>query len=499
MIMNKMMPVIMNDQFERLAVIDDYNSFIWSTRYYTSGDFQIMIDVSKTNYQLFMKGYYVVRDDDDDNVGIIEDVKIQRNEDAHEVLIVTGRFLDAIIARRIIAKQTTVTGKISDCIEQLLTDNIINPEIAARQIDNFTIDSYEIATTMQAQYTGKNLLDTISDICKTYGIGYKVTLNDDNEFVFQLYEGEDRTYDQTVNPWVVFSDTYDNLLSSEYEENYRNIATAVLVAGEGEGLDRKTTWVSSEYDPIGNNILTNDNVSDYNLSDYNYSDGVYTGTITSSYGGLQINTDDLLTAGNVYVIKYKNQKTAGELISIGGHNAAFTQYSFTVDGQNAGSYQNGYALSDDTDVHEIVYVGKFNGSGASNLNFYIQPNRGSTTSISFKVTDLEIYVSQGIIGLDRYEVYKDQRNIRSNDGEISDDEYQELLEESGKESLTKYTTAFSGKVYFDSITYKEDINVGDLCVIENSRWGIYLNTRLVEVIESVNEAGEYSITPTFGI
>lgn len=349
MIMEKMMPVIMNDQFERLAIIDDYNSFIWATRYYTSGDFQLMVDVSAEHMQLFMKDYYVVRDDDE-NVGIIEDITIQRNEDAHEVMVVKGRFLDAIISRRIIAVQTTVNGKVSACIEQLLTENIINPAISDRKIANFVISTYEINTIMHAQYTGKNLLETISDICKTYGVGYKVTLNADHEFVFQLYEGIDRTYDQNANPWVVFSDKYDNLLSSQYEENYQKIANAVLVAGEGEGLDRKTVWVTD----------------------------------------------------------------------------------------------------------------------------------GST-------------------GLARHEIYKDQRNIRSNDGEISDDEYEELLEESGKESITKYTTAFTGKVYFDNITYKEDIGVGDLCVIENSRWGIYLNTRLVEVIESVNEAGEYSITPTFGV
>ena len=349
MIMEKMLPVIMNDQFERLAVIDDYNSYIWSTRYYTSGDFQLCIDASQANMQLFQKDYYVVRDDDE-NVGIIENIMIQRNEDLHEVLIVRGRFLDAILARRIIAVQTTVSGKISACIEQLITENVINPSEVARKISNFTIESYEINTTMEAQYTGKNLLDTISGICKTYGIGYKVTLNEDNEFVFQLYEGVDRTYDQNTNPWVIFSDTYDNLLSSEYEENYQQLANAVLVAGEGEGLDRITAWVSD----------------------------------------------------------------------------------------------------------------------------------GST-------------------GLARHEIYKDQRNIRSDDGEIPEEEYIELLKESGKESMTKYTTAFTGKVYFNSVTYKQDIGIGDLCVIENSRWGIYLNTRLVEVIESVNEAGEYSITPTFGV
>ena len=346
--MNKMLPVIMNDQFERLAIIDDYSSFIWSTRYYTTGDFQLIVNADDKYMNLFVKGYYVVRDDDE-NVGIIETITIDRNEDGNDVMVVKGRFLDSIIARRIIAVQTTVSGKISACIEQLLDENIINPDDSDRQISNFIIDSYEIATTMQAQYTGKNLLETISNICETYGIGYKVTLNSDNEFVFQLYEGVDRTYDQSVNTWVIFSDTYDNLLSSQYEENYSNVVNAVLVAGEGEGLDRTTAWITD----------------------------------------------------------------------------------------------------------------------------------GST-------------------GLERYELYKDQRNIRSDEGEIPAEEYTKLLQESGKESMTKYTSAFTGVVYFDNIRYKTDVNIGDICVIENAKWGISINSRLVEVIESVSETGEYSIIPTFG-
>lgn len=344
----QLLPVVMTDQFIRLAVIDDYSSFIWSSRYYTTGDFQLIVDATPEYMSLFKEQYYIVRDDDE-NVGIIEDIFVERTEDGNDRLIIKGRFIDSVIGRRIIAEQTTVSGKISDCIEQLLDENIINPSNAARQIDNFVIDSYEVATAFQAQYTGKNLLETISAICETYGIGYKVTLNADHEFVFKLYEGVDRTYDQNVNDWVIFSDTYDNLISSEYEENYQKVVTSVLVAGEGEGLDRKTAWVGDD-------------------------------------------------------------KT----------------------------------------------------------------------------------------GLERYEVYKDQRNIRSNNGEIPDEEYIELLKEAGKESLTKYTTAFTGKVYFENIKYKTDIGLGDLCVIQNDNWGIYINSRLVEVIESVDETGAYTITPTFG-
>ena len=66
-------------------------------------------------------------------------------------------------------------------------------------------------------------------------------------------------------------------------------------------------------------------------------------------------------------------------------------------------------------------------------------------------------------------------------------------------TLTLDTAAFTGTVYFENVKYKEDVNVGDMCVIENSRWGIYMTSRLVEVIESVAESGEYSIVPTFGV
>jgi len=344
------LPIVMNTDFERLAVIDDYISFIWTTRYYTCGDFELCVDVNETNVDLFQKGYYIIRDDDE-NAGVIEQIHIQKNEDHHEMLIISGRFLPCILARRIIAQQTVVDGTVAACVNKLLTDAIINPAISARKISNFILGTYSTSQTMQAQYTGDNLLDTINAICQTYGIGYKVILNDDNEFVFSLVQGTDHSYEQSANPYIVFSDEYDNLLSSQYEEDYREIATDVLVAGEGEGLDRRTLWVSE----------------------------------------------------------------------------------------------------------------------ATNT------------------------------GLDRYEVYKDQRNLQSNGGEISDAEYEAQMRESGLESITTITTAFTGTVYFGNLQWKQDVNIGDICVIENKKWGIYINSRLVEVIESVAESGEYSIVPTFGI
>lgn len=349
MTMKEILPIVMNDQFETLAIIDDYVSLIWSSRYYATGDFELVVNVSDRYMDLFKQDYYIKRDDDE-NVGVIEKISIQRSEDGKNIMVVSGRFLDCLLARRIIATQTTLAGKFSACILQLLNDNVINPAIADRRISNFIADTGSFTDAIDAQYTGKNLLEVICDLCKTYSIGFKVTLNNQNQFVFSLYQGDDHSYDQDVNPWIVFSDQYDNLLSANYEENYTNISTAVLVAGEGEGVDRTTVWV---------------------------------------------------TDGNT--------------------------------------------------------------------------------------------------GISRHETYLDQRNIRSNGKKIKPAKYIKLLQQAGKGALTAYTTAFAGVVYFDSDTYRNQVKLGDICVIENTEWGISINSRLVEVIESVSETGEYSVVPSFGL
>lgn len=346
-----MVPIIANTGFQRLCILDDYISFIWTSRYYTSGDFEICTGLSDLALSVLRYGFFVFREDRDD-VGIIEKLDIQKDADGKEMIIASGRFVTSILGRRIVAVQTQINNAyVDDAVYTLIDDNVINPDIPERAIPNFEIEeSFTTTKKITIQITGKNLMESIQHICEPVGIGYKVTV-ENGDFVFKLYEGTDRSYGQSVNPYIVFSDQYDNLFSSEYQENYADIVTDVLVAGEGEGLDRKTIWASRA----------------------------------------------------------------------------------------------------------------------------------------------------GLSGLERYEKYQDARNMSTNEGEIPDQEYYEQLEAVGLEAITSYVASFSGEVDFNSVRFGVDVFLGDICTVENKRWGIFLNCRLVEVIESVDEAGAYTITPTFGI
>lgn len=338
---------IMNKEFKKLGVIEDA-SVIWTTRYYDVGDFEIYVGTTQKYIDWLQSGNYVERLDDD-KIGIIEDIKITYDAEGTEYLTATGRFAESILERRIVWQQTQLSGTVENGLRNLINSNIINPINEDRKISIIELGPLKGYTErLDAQYTGDNLLEINKKVSLANQIGFKFNFNN-SKFSYELYKGIDRSYNQTKNPFVVFSDKYDNLLTSEYELNTSNLKNVALVAGEGEGTARKTLVV---------------------------------------------------------------------------------------------------------------------GNGT---------------------------------GLNRYEIFVDARNLSTNSGEISTSEYNNALNEKGLESIVTITQAFSGEVDLNlNYTYKKDFFLGDIVTIENSKWGIFINSRIIEIIESEDENG-YKITPTFGI
>lgn len=239
---------IANTEFENIFVLDSYNSLIWTDRYNSYGDFEIYTNMNMSLLEYLKQDYYIRRDGSE-YVMIIEKILIKSDVEEGDKLTVSGRSLESILDRRIIWGQKTVTGNLQDAIETLLNENIISPSKPERKIDNFIFEEStdEIITslTIDAQYIGDNLYDVIKKICEERSIGFKITLNDNNQFVFKLYSGVDRSYEQTDNPYVVFSPSFDNLLSTNYMESKSSYKNVSLVGGEGEGSARKFTAVGN--------------------------------------------------------------------------------------------------------------------------------------------------------------------------------------------------------------------------------------------------------------
>lgn len=231
---------LLDSNLNQLYIVDSYESLIWVTRYNDNGDCEIKISANYNILKMFKECTYITREDDD-MVCRIEKIELVTDVEEGDYLIVTANDCKKILEQRIVWKQTNFNGKVEDYIRKLINDNIINPTLTSRKINNFTLDTKKNFTeTINQQVSYDNLGSKIQELCKTYSWGDKVTINNSKQFVFSLYKGTDRS------AYVQFSDDYENLAATNYSEDISDIANTALVAGEGEGVDRITTTVGNE-------------------------------------------------------------------------------------------------------------------------------------------------------------------------------------------------------------------------------------------------------------
>ena len=230
---------ILNPQKEIIKVLDSSSSVIWTRRYFECGDFEIYMKADSEILKYLTEDNLIMRFDSP-MTGIIENTEVNTDPENGDYITVIGRDLKSLLMRRTVWKQTTLTGTVRAGLTQLLNENVINPTDSTRKIPTLVLGDLSVGTMeMSGQYIGQTLYDVIVEICKTYGLGWDITLDDNFNYVFKLYAGVDRSYDQDVNDWVVFSPDFNNLLNTTYRRDLTNMKNVANVAGEGEGLLRR--------------------------------------------------------------------------------------------------------------------------------------------------------------------------------------------------------------------------------------------------------------------
>lgn len=230
---------LLDSDLQERAVIDVFASLIWTKRYYTYGDFELYVPASEDLTTALNDCPYVMRDDDD-SVMIIENVRISTDVENGDYYAITGRSLESILTRRVVWEQTNLAvNDPAQAVYALLEENVTEPEIEARSMPNFVIDdTFSAIGSLKMQITGTELAEAITNICKPYGIGWKITRGDSGEMVFALY--------QRGAVDVTFSPEFDNLITSQYYQNSEAFKNVALVAGEGEGTSRRRYTVEAD-------------------------------------------------------------------------------------------------------------------------------------------------------------------------------------------------------------------------------------------------------------
>lgn len=243
---------VLNSSMECVAVLDSYISFIWTDRYNEAGDFELVIPTTFPSAKYIKRDFYL-RIPNSRKLMIVESIKIETDVEDGNTYDITGRSLESILDRRIVWKQTNVNGSVQNALKKLIDDAIIQPIDSRRRINGFVfnLSSDPSITSLSysdvAQYMGDSIYDVVKKVCQAYHIGFSIEFQN-GSFEFTLFNGKDRSYDQTTNSYVVFSPTHDNLLSSKYLESIKKYKNVLRIAGEGEGATQTFITHYLEFD-----------------------------------------------------------------------------------------------------------------------------------------------------------------------------------------------------------------------------------------------------------
>lgn len=234
---------ILDKHFNVISVLESFASMVWNEKYYSYGDFQMDISGFADEINDLQREYYISKSDSN-SLMIIEGWNPNTNTTEGNHIMYSGRDCKTLLMRRIIWQQTTISGNLQNGIKRLVVENAINPTDPNRKIPNLIFeDSDDPAVTSirinEMQFTGDELYEVIEALCKQHKIGWDITLKN-NQLVFKLYSGKNRGTSQVTLPQITFSVQNDNLIKSNHKVDIRPYKNVTLIAGEGEGLDRKT-------------------------------------------------------------------------------------------------------------------------------------------------------------------------------------------------------------------------------------------------------------------
>lgn len=221
---------ILDELLRRTAVIDQYESLIWTERYAAYGDFELVVR-SEQGIRALLPIGTMVAIAPSRRVMVVDYLEDGTNDDGIAILKVTGKSLERILEDRANTNpflwlgNTIGTFTIGPAtpgdIARTLFDNTCrgNPEIAQDNIPFLVEGSLypagtiaEPADLVSMDIKFGSLYETIKNICDVYNLGFRLYRGPDNsELYFDIYTGNDRTTLQTANAPVIFGPNLDNL------------------------------------------------------------------------------------------------------------------------------------------------------------------------------------------------------------------------------------------------------------------------------------------------
>lgn len=219
---------ILDSLLRRETVVDRYKSLIWTERFQSAGDFQLVVQSTLENRQKFKQGKWLALSESFRCMKI-ENVLDKTDDEGAALLEITGPSIEIILDDRVAFNVkddlttnpkwviTDIPGNVARkvfqdiCVTGVLDVHDVIPYIT--NVDVLPTDTIpEPGDLVTVEIEPDSVYNVIKGICEPYDLGFRLLRNfDTSQLAFDIYAGVDRTSQQTTYPAVIFSPDLENL------------------------------------------------------------------------------------------------------------------------------------------------------------------------------------------------------------------------------------------------------------------------------------------------
>lgn len=226
---------VYDEDLIRQGVVENINSLQWLSLFREAGEAKLVCDATDKNLGLLRKGWRLWCSEQKESA-IITQSEIS---DTGEKSTLTVRALHSVNRwKDRVVMGTVLIKNVETAMLQIVNDN-------RRGLHGSTAPASGFKPTTDSQVSWDSVLTALEDLSLAHNLGFKETFSEDTlDEVFSVYEGTDRSVEGTDNFVGYLGDDIGNVSNIKIVDSDANWKNVAVVAGEGEGADRKVVVVS---------------------------------------------------------------------------------------------------------------------------------------------------------------------------------------------------------------------------------------------------------------
>ena len=222
--------------------------------YYEVGEFEIYAKANAKNLAALKKGNYV-KIPNKNYLWVITSIEYTFTAGGARMISAKGKEAKYLLSKRIILTPKELQGNITSAVYGLINQAMGKDAIDIRKVEGFKVDTNSILIDITGTQAPRgNLLEFVNDLLKQYYCG-SICTYEGGKIKYSIINGSVKT------DTVKFSQSYDNLLASNYLTDDEQLATYALVVSTVNETDYINSYTKGDTGIDRAEILLNSNLS----------------------------------------------------------------------------------------------------------------------------------------------------------------------------------------------------------------------------------------------